>query len=304
MISDIEYYHFQFFQNCLIKKLTIYHKLLKISTINKTRYDSGWIMHISVVIPVYNEEKAIRQTVIELIEHLNMLHFNYEIIIVDDCSYDESIDKIRDLNVKIIKHKKNLGGGVARVNGMKYAEGEIILQTDADGTYPCDKIPEILEAMKNADMVVGARKYEKAKSFKPLRVLVKWFIRKFASFLANENIPDLNTGFRAYRKDVALQYEYLYPSSHSIMSTMTLAFLIDLRNVKFIDIDYRERIGESSFHPIRDTYNYILATLRVITYFNPFKITTQLTLCVGLIALVFVFVIYFLNTILVIQLSF
>ncbi|MFC1555292.1 glycosyltransferase family 2 protein, partial [candidate division KSB1 bacterium] len=176
-------------------------------------------MDVSVVIPVYNEELAVRETILEIIDALKKTNKTYEIIIVDDNSSDASMEKIKDLDIKIIKHKMNLGGGAARVTGMKYAEGKIILQTDADGTYPCDKIPEILEAMETADMAVGARKYEKAKGFRPLRILVKWFIKRFASYLAGEKIPDLNTGFRAYRRDIALQYVYLYPNSHSIMST-------------------------------------------------------------------------------------
>ncbi|MFC1726372.1 glycosyltransferase family 2 protein [candidate division KSB1 bacterium] len=244
-------------------------------------------MDVSVVIPVYNEEQAVRETILEIIEELNKLKIKYEIIIVDDNSTDSSISKIVDLDIKILKHRVNLGGGKARVTGLKYADAPVVLQTDADGTYPCDKIPEILEEMKTADMVVGARKYEKAKGFRPLRIFVKWIIKKFASYLSGTDIPDLNTGFRAYRKDVALLYEYLYPPSHSIMSTMTLAFLIDNRNVKFVDIEYRERIGKSSFHPIRDTYNYVLATVRAITYFNPFKLTTQLTSIFGIITAVF-----------------
>ena len=244
-------------------------------------------MDLSVVIPVYNEEMAVRQTITEIMDELNKLDIKYEFIIVDDNSTDSSINKIKDLDIKIIKHRMNLGGGAARVNGMRYAEGKIILQSDADGTYPCDKIPEMLEELKSADMVIGARKYEKAKNFKFLRVLVKWFIKKFASYLSNTEIPDLNSGFRAYKRDIALRYDYLYPSSHSIMSTMTLAFLIDNRNVKFVDIEYRERIGKSTFHPIKDTYNYVLSTMRAITYFHPFKITTHLTFIFSIFLLVY-----------------
>ena len=240
-------------------------------------------MDVSVVIPVYNEENAVRGTVLEIKEEMDKLNIEYEIIIVDDDSTDSSIEKIKDLDVKIIKHRVNMGGGVARVTGLKYASAPVVLQTDADGTYPCDKIPQIIEEMKTADMVVGARKYEKAKRFRPVRILTKWFIKKLASYLSNTSIPDLNTGFRAYKRDVALRYQYLYPPSHSIMSTMTLSFLINNHIVKFVDIDYRERIGKSSFHPIKDTYNYLLTTIRAITYFYPFKITTILTSILGVL---------------------
>jgi glycosyltransferase involved in cell wall biosynthesis len=243
-------------------------------------------LDVSVVIPVYNEEQAVRGTVLEMKEALDKLDIKYEIIIVDDASTDNSVDKIRDLDVKIIRHKVNLCAG-ARINGMKYAEAPIILQTDADGTYPCDRIPEILQKMQCADMVIGARKYEAAKDFKLLRSIMKWFIKSFASYLSEKNIPDLNSGLRAYKKEAAMKYVPLYPQGQSIMSTMTLAFLMDKKDVEFVEIEYRKRIGKSKFRPIRDTYNYIISVFRTITYFSPFRIVTHLTIIFGLIALIF-----------------
>ena len=243
-------------------------------------------MDLSVVIPVFNEEQAVRGTVLEMQEALDKLDIKYEIIIVDDASTDNSTDKIRDLDVKIIRHKVNLCAG-ARINGMKYAQAPLILQTDADGTYPCDKIPEILQKLKSADMVIGARKYEAAKDFKLLRSIMKWFIKSFASYLSEKNIPDLNSGMRAYKKDVAMKYVPLYPQGQSIMSTMTLAFLMDKKQVEFVEIEYRKRIGKSKFRPIQDTYNYIISVFRTITYFSPFRIVTHLTILFGLIAMIF-----------------
>jgi polyisoprenyl-phosphate glycosyltransferase len=242
-------------------------------------------MDLSVVIPIFNEEKAARETILELMNELVKLNINYEIIIVDDNSTDASIDSIKDLDIKIIKHKLNRGGGAARITGMRYAESNIILQTDADGTYPCDKIGQFWNEIQNNDMVVGARKQEKAKGFRPLRILVKWIINKFASYLSDTKIPDLNTGFRAYRKDVAMKYVYLFPNTHSIMSTMTLALIMDKYRVKFIEIGYRERIGKSTFHPIRDTYNYLLATIRAITNFSPFRISSKISLVLLIISI-------------------
>ena len=244
-------------------------------------------MHVSVVIPVYNEEGAVRQTVLEMKEALDGLGFDYEIVIVDDASVDSSIQRVLDLDVKIIRHPVNLGGGAARVSGMRFASGDIILQTDADGTYPTDQVSEIISEMADHDMVIGARRSEQGAGWGPLRVLMKWLIKRTASYLCGTRIPDLNTGMRAYRRDAALEYEFLYPDSHSIMSTMTLAFLMDKRRVKFVEIDYRPRIGKSSFHPLRDTMNYILATTRAITHFNPFRITTLISFVILAVAVVF-----------------
>jgi len=240
-------------------------------------------MDISICIPTHNEKKALRKTVLEMIGTMQKLHYSYEIIVIDDGSTDNSIQDIIDLDVKILRHRRCLGAGVARVNGIKYAQGKYILQTDADDTYPTDEIPEILKELETHDMVVGARKYEKARDWKIFRIIMKRVIKGIASYLSGVKIPDLNSGLRAYRKDVVLRYIYLYPPSHSIMSTMTLAFLMDKRLVKFVPIEYRERLGKSSFHPFNDTYNYILATTRAITNFSPFKITTRILFLTSLL---------------------
>jgi len=157
--------------------------------------------------------------------------------------------------------------------------------TDADGTYPNHDIPKLLAALADADMVVGARRRE-AGTLPWLRAPAKWFIRMLASFLTNTHIPDLNSGFRAFKRDVALRYLTILPTTHSWVSTITLAFLSDGYSVTYVPIDYYPRKGRSSFHPITDTYNYITLVVRSIMYFNPLKVflpVTGLLLLVGII---------------------
>jgi len=220
------------------------------------------VVDVSVCIPVFNEQLALRGTVLEIQRAMDGLDHAYEILLVDDGSTDGCMDQVRDLDVRIIEHRRNLGGGVARVTAIRHARGQLVLQTDADGTYPCDEIPTMLARMKTADMVIGARRRESAPDWRLLRVATKWTLKTLASLLVGRRIPDLNSGMRVYRREVALRYADLYPSGHSIMTTMTLAFLGDGRVVDFVAIDYNLRKGQSSFHPIRDTYNCLAAIVR------------------------------------------
>lgn len=236
------------------------------------------MVDVSVCIPVYNEKLALRSTVTEMQEAMDALPYEYEIVLIDDGSTDDCFEAISDLDVRIIRHKRNLGGGIARVTGIKYAKGDIIVQSDADGTYPVDEIGTMLEALKTSDMVIAARRRESATDYRALRILMKWCLKKFATLLSGTDIPDLNSGMRAYKKKLAAQYIYLYPKGHSIMSTMTLAFLSEGLKVAFVPIDYRVRIGKSSFHPIRDTYNYMATIVRTVTYFDPLRVMLPLVI--------------------------
>jgi glycosyltransferase involved in cell wall biosynthesis len=228
---------------------------------------------VSVCIPVYNEREAVRHCVAQLIDVMQDLPYTSEIIVIDDASNDGSMEEIRDLPVRVLRHRRNLGGGTARLTGLRYARGRWILQTDSDGTYPVDRVPAMLARMQQgADMVIGARLRESATDWRWLRVLMKWLLKSLASRLARYSIPDLNSGMRVYDRNAALQFAYLYPRGHSIMSTMTLAFVTNGLIVQFEPIEYNVRTGRSTFRPIGDTYNYLITIIRAMTYFDPLRI--------------------------------
>ncbi len=97
-------------------------------------------------------------------------------------------------------------------------------------------------------------------------------IRKLASYLAGVKIPDLNSGFRAFRRDVALQYLYLLPTGFSCVTTITMAFLSGGYSVNYVPIDYFPREGESKFHWWKDTRRYLLQVVRMVLFYQPLKI--------------------------------
>ena len=227
---------------------------------------------ISVVIPAYNEEGAIGDDLRIIQDTMESASLDYEIIVVDDGSTDRTAEIVRAFpNVRLISHPYNRGEGAARTTGLRASRGDIFVTTDADGTYPNQDIPRLLAALEGYDMVIGARKKE-AGTMRWLRTPAKTFIRLLASYLTATRIPDLNSGLRAFRKATAMRFLNVLPATHSWVSTITIAFLTSGYTVNFIPIDYYPRKGKSSFHPLRDTYNYLSLVVRAIVYFNPLKV--------------------------------
>ena len=100
----------------------------------------------------------------------------------------------------------------------------------------------------------------------------KWFIRKLASYLTETDIPDLNSGLRAFRRDVAMQYVHHLPAGFSCVTTLTMSFLSNGYSVKYVPIDYFPRAGTSKFHWWRDTKRYLLQVVRMTLSYNPLKV--------------------------------
>ncbi len=233
---------------------------------------------ISIVIPVYNEEAAIGDDLDLIKRTMDAFGQPYEIIVVDDGCTDHTVEIVASRPwVRLLHHERNRGTGAARTTGLKAARGDVVVMTDGDGTYPNQDIPRLLEQLGQCDMVIGARREERG-TLKWLRAPTKWFIRRLACYLTEAEIPDLNSGLRAFKKDVALSYLNILPSTHSWVSTITIAFLSHGHAVRFVPIDYYQRKGRSTFHPLKDTYNYLTLVVRSVMYFNPLKVFLPLSL--------------------------
>ena len=228
--------------------------------------------NISVVIPVYNEEKGGAKGIDQVKHALENIPGQWEIITVNDGSTDKTEEILKQFSyAKIINHNSNRGYGAAIKTGIKSAIYENILIIDADNTYPADRIPELLNNMEHHDMVVGARN-GKTVHHSLLKRLVKWPIHMLADYLADYKIPDLNSGLRVFKKDLSLKYFRLLPNGFSLTSNITLAFLSDGYRVKYIPIDYHKRAGKSKVRPFADAINYLTLVLRMILFYNPLKI--------------------------------
>lgn len=248
-------------------------------------------LDVSVVLPVYNEGGHLTTEVDRILDALAASSLRHEVIVVDDGSDDGSMAELAALRqrrgVRVIRFSRNRGSGFARRHGTRAARGRVVVWTDADMTYPNDRIPELVEELDGHDQVVGARTSEQG-SVKALRVPAKWFIRRLAQFLTETPIPDLNSGFRAFRREVALQYLHQLPTGFSCVTTITMAFLANGYSVKYVPIDYAPRAGRSKFHWWHDTRRYLLQVIRMVLSYNPLRVFLPLAgilLVAGLVKL-------------------
>ena len=229
------------------------------------------IMDATIVIPAYNEAKGIGPVLDELEETVAAYPGTLEVIIVDDGSTDGTEAIVRERGVKLVRHEVNKGYGAALKSGIRQASHPVIVITDADGTYDNKYIPEILSWMDHYDMVVGARTGD-AVHIPLVRKPAKWTLNSIANLLADETIPDLNSGLRAFRKSVAEEFFYLLPNGFSFTTTITLAMLARNYAVKYLPIDYAKRIGTSKIRPIHDTLNFLNLICKTILYLRPLRI--------------------------------
>jgi len=242
--------------------------------------------NLTIIIPAYNEEETIGEDIDTIIETMEKTNYKYEIIVVDDGSTDKTAQIVKSKKgVELIQHSYNKGVGAARKTGILRAKGEVIVMTDGDGTYPNQDIPKLLNYIKDYDMVIGAR-IGKNIQWPLIRRPARWFIRKLASYLIATKIPDLNSGLRVFKKDLARKFFNILPETHSWVSTITLAFLANGYSVKYVPIDYYKRKGKSTIHPIKDTYNFISLVIRTVMYFNPLRVFLPLTALILISAII------------------
>jgi glycosyltransferase involved in cell wall biosynthesis len=230
-------------------------------------------LDVSVVLPVYNEVGHLAQEVKRIRAALEASGRTFEIIVVDDGSDDGSGEALESLDgIRLLRFRSNRGTGAARKAGTSAARGRVVVWTDCDLTYPNEDIPRLVDTLDEGwDQVVGARTSERGTA-RALRVPTKWMIRRLASYLTDTKIPDLNSGLRAFRRDVGSQFLHLLPTGFSCVTTITLAFLANGYSVQFVPVDYFPRAGRSKFHWWTDTRRYLLQVVRMVLMFNPLRV--------------------------------
>ncbi len=225
---------------------------------------------VSIVIPAFDEEGGIERTVREVREAMRRWPGEHEILVVDDGSSDRTGERARAAGATLLEHPVNRGYGAALMTGCRAAAHDLIVITDADGTYPAHEIPTLLGLADGYDMVVGAR--TGGEVHMPLtRRPAKWLLRALASFLAGCRIPDLNSGLRVLHRRHLERFAHLLPSGFSFTTTITLASLCSGQLVRYHPIDYRRRIGESKIRPAH-AFEFLILIVRIIVYFNPLKV--------------------------------
>lgn len=225
---------------------------------------------VSIVMPAHNEEKGISSTVRELLEVMDGSGRDYELLVVDDGSTDDTARLAEESGADVISLPRNIGYGGALKAGIGRVRHETVVIIDADGTYPPQFIEGLLGFSPEFEMVVGARTGDDV-HIPRIRRLPKWFLARLAGYLAGERIPDLNSGLRVVRRSMVQRFEHLLPSGFSFTTTLTLAALSTDTPVHYHPIDYRPRVGASKIRPFH-TFDFLLLILRTVVFFNPLKV--------------------------------
>lgn len=231
---------------------------------------------VTIVVPAYREATGIAGVIDALMETVSELRHTtpVEVIVVDDGSPDgtgAAVKPFESESLRLIRHPANRGYGAALKTGIAAARHDWIVITDADGTYPNHRIPDLLADRDGYDMVVGARTGA-VREVPLLRRPPKWVLRKLASYLSGQRIPDLNSGLRVMRRSVVERFLDILPDGFSFTTTITLAMLCNGHPVKYHSIDYHKRDGRSKIRPVADTLGFLTLILRTVMLFNPLRI--------------------------------
>ena len=229
---------------------------------------------ISVIIPAYNEEKAISLTIKEIIKVMkdNNIFEGSEIIVVNDGSTDGTRKKALENGVIVIDNPQNMGYGYSLKKGIRYANNETIVITDADLTYPFSSIPKMLkEKEKGFDLIVGARTGKYYKESIQKNILRK-ILKKFVEFVSGKKIKDINSGLRIFDKSTIMKFFSKLCNTFSFTTSQTLAYLMNDLSVKYIDIKYNKREGKSKVRLLKDSLKSMRYILEAGIYYNPLKI--------------------------------
>lgn len=225
-------------------------------------------MDVSIIIPAFNEERAIGGFLTELLDGLET-KLIYEVIVINDGSSDKTSEIVSKFNVNLINHEINKGYGAALKTGIRASNARKILICDSDGQHSIDDINKII-SIKDYLMVVGKRGSES--HVQTNRVAGKTVLGLFANFLAGQKIPDLNSGLRLFDRQTIIKYLHILPNSFSASTTMTLLFIKRQYEIHWVNITTKERIGSSSVRQITHGLYTILLMLRIMMLFNPLKV--------------------------------
>lgn len=226
---------------------------------------------VTILLPAYNEEGVIGIT----IQKLRELYPDFEILVVDDGSTDNTMKEAMDAGANVWPHPYNIGNGAAIKSGLRCAQGEWVVMMDADGQHQPEDVAKLLEHKNRYDMVVGARGGESETSLH--RDLANCIYNWFASYVTMFKVEDLTSGFRLVRVEVARKFIYLLPNTFSYPSTITMAYLRSGRTVKYVPITTKKRVGKSKIRLVQDGAKFLLIITKVATLFAPMRVFLPLS---------------------------
>jgi glycosyltransferase involved in cell wall biosynthesis len=220
----------------------------------------------SVVIPAFNEAASIGGVVHDLAAAAPWR----EILVVDDGSSDDTGTHASAAGARVLRHPYNKGNGAAVKTGIRQATGAFVLIADGDGQHRPADAARLVAHLGTYDLVVGARSRQTHASIS--RRIGNAMLNAIASFLTEQPVPDLTSGFRAARRENLLEFIHLLPNGFSTPTTTTLAFIKAGYSVRFEPVDAAQRAGVSKIRLGSDGFHFFLILLKVITIFSPLRL--------------------------------
>ena len=227
--------------------------------------------NFSIIIPVYNESNNIEELVLEIFNSLS-IYKNYEIIIIDDGSNDNSINVIKNLKkkypVKLIEHHENLGQSQSIYTGIKNSSSKTIVTLDGDGQNNPKDIPKLLEiyfSSNNLALVSGIRIKRKDNLIKIISSRIANTIR---SYILEDNCPDTGCSLKVFRKNVFLSFPY-FDGIHRFIPALFSGYG---EKTQFISVEHRPRMkGVSNYGIFDRLFKGIYDLFRVKRIINQYK---------------------------------
>lgn len=225
---------------------------------------------VAVVIPAYNEENAIIPTIEKVRQVLNEAKIPFELVVVNDGSKDGTAAAAKTTGVHLVDFPHNGGYGRALKAGIAVTKAPLVAIIDADGTYPAEMLPQMIEMAAYNQMVVGDRGVA-MKGVPMIRKPAKWVLNNLASYLAGHKITDLNSGLRVFQRPELERFIHLLPNAFSFTTTITLCMLASGFNVSYLPITYGKRVGVSKIKAV-DFFRFMMLVFRLTVYFQPLRI--------------------------------
>jgi len=236
---------------------------------------------VSVVIPAFNES----QTIGDLVQAIRRRYPDFEIVVIDDGSDDNTAEVAADKGAVVFSHPYNIGNGAAIKSGIRVANGDILVFMDADGQHDPEDIQKLLDYIPDFDMVVGARSLLGQASLG--RAMGNRIYNWLGSYVTKFPIQDLTSGFRAVKADIARNFLYLLPNTYSYPTTITLGILRTGRSVKYVPIKTRRRKkGRSNIRLFRDGVRFFMIITRICTLYSPMRVFLPVSFLLFVLGLV------------------
>jgi glycosyltransferase involved in cell wall biosynthesis len=219
---------------------------------------------ISVVIPVFNEELTVGNVIERVTEVMHKLGFKYEIIVVDDCSTDRSLELSFRHGVKVYSLKRHMGKGYALRAGFAKAKGDIITTIDSDGSHRPEELPSLLTPIlqDKADLVIGSRySSRKPAAAKKLNIAGVRLFNFLIRILTRVDVSDSQSGYRVMQAAL-LRKMGLESSGYEIESEMLVKTAQQGFRIREVPISFEQRTyGVSRLDPVADGFKILFSIM-------------------------------------------